>query len=117
MLMRFLLTVNARLTVLNRVVLREVYTIFGVMKGKINILIAVSILAIVTLSLIQYALIKNTFTLQRDLFFNEVRKDLTFIKTDEDHDWDTKYLIGIKKEAEAFKEGKISKEALLAKFF
>lgn len=86
------------------------------MKGKINILIAVSIIAIVTLSSIQYALIKNTFALQRDLFFNEVRKDLTFIKTDEDHNWDTKYLIGIKKDAQAYKEGKISKEALLTKF-
>lgn len=86
------------------------------MKGKINILIGVSIVAIVTLSLIQYALIKNTFTLQRDLFFNEVKKDLTFIETDDTTDWDTKYLAGIKKDAQTYKEGKISKEALLAKF-
>ena len=95
--MRFLLTVNARLTVYKHAFLQEVYTIFGVMKGRINILIIVSIIAIVTLSTIQYSLIKNTFTLQRDLFFNEVKKDLAFIETDDSPDWDTKYLVKLKK--------------------
>ncbi|WP_272151379.1 sensor histidine kinase [Tenacibaculum aiptasiae] len=116
MLIRFLLTVNARLTVYKHGFLQEVYTIFGVMKGRINILIIVSIIAIVTLSTIQYSLIKNTFTLQRDLFFNEVKKDLAFIETDDSPDWDTKYLVELKKDAQSYKEGKITKGELLKNF-
>ena len=86
------------------------------MKGRINILIIVSIIAIVTLSTIQYSLIKNTFTLQRDLFFNEVKKDLAFIETDDNPDWDTKYLVKLKKDAQSYKEGKITKGELLESF-
>ncbi|SEC30477.1 His Kinase A (phospho-acceptor) domain-containing protein [Tenacibaculum sp. MAR_2009_124] len=85
------------------------------MKTRINILIIVSIIALVTLSVIQYSLIENTFKLQRDVFFKEMKQELKFLeKTDQ---WDEAYAAILKQVVSEYEGSFTSNEKLFTLFY
>ncbi|CAM1361120.1 sensor histidine kinase [Tenacibaculum xiamenense] len=85
------------------------------MKTRINILIIASIIALVVLSVIQYSLIENTFKLQRDAFFKEMKQELKFLeKTDE---WDEAYATILKQVVIEYEDPFNSNEKLFTLFY
>ncbi len=87
------------------------------MKTKINILIVTSVIAILTLSAIQYYLISNTFQLQKDAYLKRVKKELKFIEMNErKDDWDNIYLSKTQNLIKSHQKGLLSKEEMLFKF-
>jgi len=87
------------------------------MKAKINILIITSIIAILTLSAIQYYLISNTFQLQKDAYLKKVKKELGFIEMNERKDiWDDFFLSKTKALVKKYQKGVVPKEQLIYKF-
>lgn len=87
------------------------------MKTKINILIIVSVIAIITLSAIQYYLISNTFQLQKDVYLKKVKKELKFIEMNErKDDWDEIYLSKTQELVKKYQKGSLSKEEIIYQF-
>lgn len=87
------------------------------MKTKINILIVTSIIAILTLSAIQYYLISNTFQLQKDAYLKRVKKELKFIEMNErKDDWDSFYLSKTQNLIKRYQKGLLSKEEMIFQF-
>ncbi len=85
------------------------------MKKKINILIFVSVAALITLSSIQYYLISNTFQLKKDTFIKEVKNELKFIEVNERlESLDDAYNDLISELLENYQNGLLPKEKLFS---
>ena len=86
------------------------------MKRKINILIIAAIVALITLSSIQYYLISNTFQLKKDTFIKEVKSQLKFIEVNERlESLDDSHNALITEILENYQTGALPKEKLFSK--
>lgn len=86
------------------------------MKKKINILIIASLAALITLSIIQYYLISNTFQLKKDTFIKEVKSQLKFIEVNERlESLDDSYNDLISDLLKDYQGGQLPREKLLSK--
>ena len=85
------------------------------MKTKINSLLIVSLLAILTLSAIQYYLISNTYQLKKEAFLKTTKKKLKFIEANERRDvWDDAFYKKLASLVKRYQNGFLPKEKIIS---